>query len=205
MTSLQLTPQISRSHTLSSGPRSSAWVSPRCPPCPLTVPREQPELPLDHDAHLLHPAGTAHHLWKRTGSVSAWPRGLARFGPHVSSLYTSHIPGCPRGSQPPALPCQLPGVSRQMLAWLLPSCHWSLTFSVRLLSGTCCSRATLPLLPWPLCVFFSSQHSLENGLVYSFDLFPVWLPPLGMPAPQRQDLVCPVLPISRATTGLGIR
>lgn len=128
------------------------------------------------------------------------PQGLA-----LTSPYTS---------DPPWLPTGLPASGHRTLLYRRPGMIFPdvgkppsfPSFEPHLLQEV--------LLRYVLHTSHLSHHSLghcafyfillENGLVYSFDLFPVWLPPLRMPAPQRLDLVCPVLPTSRARTGLGI-
>ena len=139
------------------------------------------------------------------GRAASRPDHEALQGLALTSAYTSDSPWLPTGlpaSGRCTLLCRLPGM-------IFPDVGKTpsfLSFEPHLLQE-------VPLT-YTLHTSHLSHHSLghcafyfillENGLVYSFDLFPVWLPPLRMPAPQRLDLVCPVLPISRARTGLGI-
>lgn len=65
-------------------------------------------------------------------------------------------------------------------------CHLNLIFPKRFSLGN--SRIWVPSfgpLPGSMCLPFSSQHVLENGLVYLFHSFPVGLPLLSASATDK--------------------
>lgn len=165
----------------------------------------------DHVTYLVQPSMTSHCMWKKM--CISWPGHKALHNLALTSFTSQTL----LGSLLRSLPSQVfPSLSMLHFALLAPwnvlprSWHDSffLSFESHLLQKVPL-RYELHTSRLPHCslghvrfIFLTALTGKWSCLLIS--LVPCLASPTRMSASQRQDLVCPVLPISRARTGLGI-